>query len=278
MPAEVIRIFSDLHYGDRSSRINHLAALAPLAEGAARVILNGDSLDTRPGPSPAHNAQTRADLEGFFSNWGPPVTFLTGNHDPDFTPYHYLDLSDGRIFITHGDILYPDIVPWGRDAPLVRRRMAAAWRASPVPKGTASLAEQFAVQRAVALSIPQRHQSERNRWRYLRKMATDMVWPPWRVPATLAAWGAFPRLADHFVTRFRPQAEFMLTGHTHRPGLWRRTDGVTVINTGSLCRPFGALAVDLREESLRIRTIEPSGAEFRLGGVVAELRLGLRHR
>ncbi len=278
MSAEVIRIFSDLHYGDRSSRITNLAALAPLAEGADRVILNGDSLDTRPGPNPAHNAQSRAEIERFFGSWGPPVTFLTGNHDPDFTAQHFLDLADGRIFITHGDILYPDIVPWGRDAPIVRQRMAAAWRSSPVPRGTASLAERFAIQRAVALSSPQRHQSERNRWRYLRRLATDMIWPPWRMPAILAAWAAFPGLADQFATVFRPNAQFMITGHTHRPGIWRRPDGLTLINTGSLCRPFGGLTVDLRDELLQIRTIVPTSTDFRLGGVVAELRLAPANR
>jgi len=273
MPAEVIRIFSDLHYGDRSSRITHLRSLQPLAEGASRVILNGDSLDTRPGPSPEHNAQTRAELEGYFGSWGPPVTYLTGNHDPDFGSLHYLDLADDRLFIIHGDILYPDIVPWGLDAPLIRERMEAAWRASPVARGTASLAERFAVQREVARSIPQRHQSERNRWRYYRRLATDMIWPPWRVPAVMAAWAAYPRLAERFAGHFRPQTQFMLTGHTHRPGIWQRPGGFTLVNTGSLCRPFGALAVDFHEELLQIRPIEPRGGEFRLGGMVAELRL-----
>jgi hypothetical protein len=66
MAAEVIRIFSDLHYGDRSSRITRLAALAPLAEGAAAVIVNGDSLDTRPGPHPAFTATCRAEVQAFF--------------------------------------------------------------------------------------------------------------------------------------------------------------------------------------------------------------------
>jgi len=278
MPAEVIRIFSDLHYGDRSSRITDLAALAPLAEGADRVIINGDSIDTRAGPNPAYTAQTRADLEGYFRQWGPPVTFLSGNHDPDFTPLHYLDLAEGRIFITHGDILYPDIVPWGRDAPVVRERMAAAWRSSPVPWGTASLAERFAVQRVVARSIPQRHQSEPNRWRHLRRLATDMMWPPWRIASIMAAWLAFPHLAERFMTTYRPGARFMLAGHTHAPGIWRRPEGRIVINTGSLCRPFGALAVDFKAQTLEIRPIEQKGAEFRLGGVVAGLHLAPANR
>ena len=70
----------------------------------------------------------------------------------------------------------------------------------------------------------------------------------------------------------------MLAGHTHAPGIWRRPEGRIVINTGSLCRPFGALAVDFKAETLEIRPIEQKGAEFRLGGVVAGLHLAPANR
>ena len=42
----LIRIFSDLHYGDRSSRLRRLDQLSPLLDGISRLILNGDTLDT----------------------------------------------------------------------------------------------------------------------------------------------------------------------------------------------------------------------------------------
>jgi predicted phosphodiesterase len=273
MAAEVIRIFSDLHYGDRSSRITRLAALAPLAEGADAVILNGDTLDTRPGPAPAFTAACQAEIAAFFAEWGPPVTFLTGNHDPDHGTLHCLDRAEGRIFITHGDVLYPDIVPWGRDAPLIRRKIELAWQSRTQSRETAPLAERFEVLRQVAATVPQRHQSERSGMKYYRQLAVDTMWPPWRIPRIMTAWGAFPLLADEFLRNFRPHAQVMLNGHTHRPGIWRRPSGAVLVNTGSLCRPFGALAADLSAEMLRIRAIEQTGQEFRVGGTVAELHL-----
>jgi len=273
MAAEVIRIFSDLHYGDHSSRITRLASLAPLAEGADTVILNGDSLDTRTGPNPEFTATCRTEVDAFFRGWGPPVRFLTGNHDPDFSPDHYVDLADGRIFITHGDVIYPDIVPWGRDAEIIRAKMAQEWKARSQPMGTASLTERFAVLRRVAADLPQRHQAERSRLRYVARLAIDTMWPPWRIPRIVTAWRSFPRLAEEFLWPYRPHAQVMLAGHTHRPGIWRRRNGTVLINTGSLCRPFGAFAVDLSEETLRIRSIRAQGGEFRLAGTVEELRL-----
>jgi len=273
MATEVIRIFSDLHYGDHSSRIAQLASLAPLAEGADSVILNGDSLDTRSGPDPDFTAACRTELGAFFRGWGPPVRFLTGNHDPDFSPDHFVDLADGKVFITHGDILYPDIVPWGRDAPIIRAKMTQEWHARSRRVGTASLAERFAVLRRVAADLPQRHQAERSRLRHAARLAIDVMWPPWRFLRIVNAWQSFPRLADEFLWPYRPNAQVMLAGHTHRPGIWRRRNGTVLINTGSFCRPFGAFAVDLSDEKLRIRSIRAQGGEFRLSGTVAELRL-----
>lgn len=273
MAVEVIRIFSDLHYGDHSSRVTRLASLRPLAEGADSVILNGDTLDTRAGPTPAFTAACRAEVGDFFRSWGPPVRFLTGNHDPDYSADHLIDLADGRVVITHGDVLYPDIVPWGRDAVVIRQIMSQAWRKRGQPKGSASLAERFEVLRQVAGDLPQRHQSERSRMRYIVRLASDTVWPPWRIPRIVQAWRSYPILAEEFLQLFRPHAQVMLNGHTHRPGLWRRRLGATLINTGSLCRPFGGLVVDLCGETLQIRAIAIRNGEFRLGRTYAELRL-----
>jgi len=50
VPPAVTRIFSDLHFGDRASRARRLAQLRPLLDGVDALVLNGDTLDTRPGP------------------------------------------------------------------------------------------------------------------------------------------------------------------------------------------------------------------------------------
>ncbi len=272
MPAETIRILSDLHFGDRASRVNRLAQLHPLLEGIDRLVLNGDTLDTRPGPLPVHTAECQAAIAGFFPRAVAHTTFLTGNHDPDVSPHHHVDLAGGAVFVTHGDIFFVDIVPWSSDAPLIRQRLAAERLALP-PSPAPDLDQSFAIARRVAVSIPQRHQSERNGLKYLVRFLADTVWPPARIARIIETWRTTPALAAGLVRRHRPQARFVIAGHTHRRGIWRQPDGVTVINTGAFCPPGGSYLVDLGPGKLTVRDIVRRGGEFRVGAVVASFPL-----
>jgi predicted phosphodiesterase len=270
--ATFTRIFSDIHYGDRSSRVFALSQLRPLLDGPAALVLNGDTLDTRVGPSPARTDAMREEVRKFFPAHISSTTFLTGNHDADFTDNHLLDLGGGEVFVTHGDILYPDIVPWSQDAPTMRRRLADEFAKLPA-SAREHLATRFEVFRRVAFSIPQRHQSQRNPIKYAVAFAQDTVWPPSRFFEILRAWRDLPVLAEQLVKQHRPAAKFILLGHTHRPGIWRRPDGLFVINTGSFSRPLGGYVVDLLPQRLIVRRVVSRGSEFRTGAVVAEFPL-----
>lgn len=270
--ADFIRIFSDIHYGDRSSQARSLEQLAPLLDGPVALVLNGDTLDTRSGPDSERTAATRAETETFFPRHVSNVTFLTGNHDADLTSQHALELAGGEIFVTHGDILYDDLVPWSQDAPLIRRRLAEEFsKLSTLERG--QLETQLAIFRRVAAAIPQRHQSERNPLKYAVDFANDTVWPPSRVLTILHSWRKMPELAAALLRRHRPRAKYILVGHTHRPGIWRQPDGLVVINTGSFSRPFGGQLVDVAPGRLMVRRIELRRGEFRAGPVLAEFAL-----
>ena len=268
---DVIRIFSDLHYGDRGSRIRSLPALAPLFDGATSLVLNGDTLDTRPGPDPAATTALRAEVRQFFDQSAPPTTFLTGNHDPDYSSHHTLDLAGGQVFVTHGDIIFDDLVPWSQDAPLIRQRLAEEL-ATLLAEQRDQLDARLAVYRRVAASIPQRHQSERNRLKYTLGFMKDTVWPPARVLRVLRAWHRGPGLAAELTRRHRPSARFAIIGHIHHPGFWRRGN-VTVLNTGSFCPPLGGCVIDVTSDHLALRRIAEKHGEFRLGSTVAEFAL-----
>ncbi len=266
------RIFSDLHYGDRATRLRSLKQLNPVLDGVDELILNGDTLDTRHGPHPQRTAQARAEVEAYFESCAPSVTQLTGNHDPDISGHHALDLAGGQVFVTHGDIIFEDVVPWGRDAAYFRARITRGLHA--LDHNTRhQLAPRLAVYRAACLALPQRHQAEPNPFKYALHLAADTVWPPLRSYRILRAWLDTPQLAAAAAGAHRPTARFMLIGHTHRPGVWRTSSGLFVINTGSLCRPFGACAVDLTSEKLTVRRLEERSGEFRLGANVAEFAL-----
>jgi len=266
------RILSDLHYGDRASRLRSLAQLRPLLDGPDEFILNGDTLDTRHGPYPERTARARAEVTAFFSAAAPRITHLTGNHDPDISPHHSLDLAAGQVFVTHGDIIFDNVVPWGRDAAFFDTRIAHGLTAL-APAERTQLAPRLALYRATCLALPQRHQAEPNPFKYFINLAADTVWPPLRTLHILRAWQETPARAAAIVATHRPAARFMLMGHTHRPGVWPMPSGVTVINTGSLTRPFGAFTVDLTPGLLAVRRIEFRSGEFHPGPVIADFTL-----
>ena len=275
MSAGLTRIFSDIHFGDRASRVDRLAQLRPLLGGVDHAILNGDTLDTRPGPSPAHTADCRSAVLTFFPAECNQATFLTGNHDADFSPHHALDLGGGEVLVVHGDVFFDNIVPWSQDVPLIETRIAEELRAIPAELHH-NFDERLALFRRVAASIPQRHQSERNRLKYAWHYLADTVWPPLRMLRVFRAWRHAPRQAAAMTLRHRPRARFVICGHTHRPGIWPDARGVTVINTGSFCPPLGSLVVDLLQGKVVVRQVNFLRGEFQLGATLAAFPLAGR--
>jgi predicted phosphodiesterase len=266
------RILSDIHYGDHASRVHRLAQLRPLLDGPSHVVLNGDTLDTRRGPRPAFTTELRAEIVSWIASSQIPIDLLTGNHDPDISALHHLTLADGQIFVTHGDVIFDNIVPWGRDAAHISSLIATELARLDSTART-DLAARLAIWRSVAAQIPQRHQSEANRLKYLLHFAADTVWPPLRIFRVLAAWRNAPRLSAELARQHYPQASFILTGHTHRPGIWHQPNGVTVVNTGAFCPPSGGYTVDLHSTNILIRRIEYRHDEFHAGAPLAEFSL-----
>jgi predicted phosphodiesterase len=265
----LIRIVSDVHYAERSSRVRSLGQLRPLLDGAASFVFNGDTLDTRPDRVPQRTADRRREVLEFFAGAGTPVTFLTGNHDPDLSRQHALELEGGRVLVTHGDVLFDNIVPWGRDAASIGEKVVAALAALPGDSGK-GLDGRLAAFRSVAATIPQRHQSEPDPFLYALRLAGDTVWPPFRALKILRAWREAPGRAAALAQSHRPRARFIVIGHTHVPGVWRTASGIVVVNTGSFCRPFTAMAAEVSPGWIRIRRIEERRGEFRPGAKVAE--------
>ncbi|HVU23162.1 MAG TPA: metallophosphoesterase family protein [Opitutus sp.] len=275
MTRPIARIFSDLHYGDRASKLTRLDALAPLLDGADRIILNGDTIDTRPSRDPAATAALRAEVAGFFGRLTTPVTFIPGNHDPDISPLHSIEFAAGRVFVTHGDILFASLVPWGRDAAAARAKVAAELAALP-PHSRELLDARLAAAHRAAATIPQRHQAERHGLKYFLGFIGDTIWPPWRMFFILRAWRETPARAARLVRRFRLPAKFFVMGHTHRFGVTRTLGGLVVVNTGSFTPPGPAGFVDLTPDRLIVRRIVARHGEFHPGPILAEFALAGR--
>ena len=272
MAEPLIRVVSDVHFADRASRVRALSELAPLLEGADSFVFNGDTLDTRPGPDNARTQSLRAQVLGFFAKSARDVTFLTGNHDPDLSGKHLLDAAQGRVLVTHGDILFDAIVPWSSESSRIRGRVIAALASLPADRAE-RLEGRLQAFRMVAASIPQRHQSERNPIKYAVRLAGDTVWPPNRAVSILRAWRDAPERAAKLAERHRPAARVVLIGHVHKPGVTRTPSGTVVVNTGSFCPPFGAVAADITDSAVRVRRVEMARGAFRLGPVFEEIGL-----
>ena len=269
MGAHLTRVISDVHYADRGSRVRSLSQLRPLLEGVDELAINGDTLDTRPQRNGQHSTQARREVLEYFGSLGTPVTFLTGNHDPDISRLHCLEFARGRILVTHGDVLFDNMVPWSKDAAVIRQRVIAALAGLP-DDGTCRLDSRLAAFRSVAATIPQHHQSEPDPLRYAIRLAGDTVWPPQRLLSILRAWREAPDRAAALARRHRPKAQFILIGHTHKPGVWKMASGIVVINTGSFCRPFGAMAADITSEAITVREVISKRGAFHAGTKVAE--------
>ncbi|HTO05238.1 MAG TPA: metallophosphoesterase, partial [Opitutus sp.] len=263
------RIFSDLHYGDRASTLRSLADVRPLLEGCSSIVLNGDTLDTRPSRTPEVALQARSEVNHFFAMEAPPTTWLTGNHDPDISDQHAVELNDRLVYVTHGDILFENLVPWGRDADDLSREISAEL-ARFEPNERTLLAHQFIAFRRAAAAIPQRHQSERNTLKYLLSFSADTFWPPLRILKVLKAWRETPARAASLLKRHQLPARVVVMGHTHRRGVTRTPEGILVFNTGSFCPPCAGGVVDVSESAVRLRAIIRRGNEFRLGETIAE--------
>jgi predicted phosphodiesterase len=64
-----------------------------------------------------------------------------------------------------------------------------------------------------------------------------------------------------------------MIGHTHKPGYWRMEGGVVVINTGSFCPPFGAIAADVEAGRVTLRKVDFKRGQFHPGRALAEFQV-----
>ncbi len=265
--APLTRILSDLHYGDERSRLRDLSALNPLLEGVDTLVLNGDCCHTQAGAVPEQIAALRA----YFAGWGRPVVFVTGNHDPDISTTHELALEDGRVWVTHGDVLFDSIAPWCHLREELIRRLVPI-RQRHAPEDWVNLPTRLLMIREACLGLPceqlpELHSSPQR----AARLARDLF-PPQRALAMLHTWAVAPGRAARLAAAQRPAAQVVVIGHVHFPGVWRRV-GRTVVNTGAFCPPLGALLVDLAGGHVQVRKIEGLGGAFHPGRVVADFAL-----
>ena len=264
----MLRILSDLHVFDSQTQIRDLRQLDSLLVGVKTLVLNGDSCEMRRGVA----MPDVPGLKKFFRERVPEVIFVTGNHDPDISDIHELLLSDDRVWVTHGDVCFDDLTPWSRQRPELRRIMRELL-ARESPEEGRTLAAKFRLAREATRMVGSNLDPAATGWKAQLARAWDSFFPPQQVFAMFQAWRELPLAAARLARAHRPAVQVVVTGHVHFPGVWGRSPGPTVINTGSFFSPLGGHLVDVVNDRVEVRRIRRKRGQFEAGDLVARISL-----
>ncbi|MCG8509152.1 MAG: hypothetical protein MI741_07970, partial [Rhodospirillales bacterium] len=125
MPTRIV-ILSDLHMGRSRGSVRSAEAVRLLWQGASHLVINGDLAELHHPEYRAEAAKQSIRLFELCEQDNVGLTLLSGNHDAQISDVRHLLLSQGRVLITHGDVLHPAIIPWSVNAKLLRQTFANA--------------------------------------------------------------------------------------------------------------------------------------------------------
>ncbi|MBT5901120.1 MAG: hypothetical protein HOH58_03320 [Opitutaceae bacterium] len=263
----MLRILSDLHFRDATSRLERLEDLLPLLEGVTELWLNGDTCDNQSGMTAAELAE----IKEFFTAHVPRVRFITGNHDPDISEEHEASAAHGRIWACHGDACLDDIVPWSRVRETLVDRINEIRSAHPELNYT-SFEDRVRIMRMACTGFARECDPEKqDSWHLLRRICTEFF-PPRQPWAMVHTWATFGTRAATAAAIWRPEARVIVSGHVHFPRIWQRGDR-TVINTGAFTGPLGAYVVEYAEKLVTVRRIESRDRRWHPGKIVSTIPL-----
>lgn len=256
-----VLVLSDLHLGHPASFLTEPRALLPLLGGSKTVVFNGDTCELVNRRRRARGIDLLGRLAETCLERGARPVFLTGNHDPEISSAHYLDLLAGSVFVTHGDVLHPTLAPWAHYVGLLRTERRRLVREHGEPEtldDSCRLAKRMA--QAPALLHETRRLGAGARLDLIGRFALQ----PWRIGRAVHYWANAVRYGRSLRDRFRPAAHCMLVGHSHRAGVWQRR-GFTLVDTGSFLPFSRPLAVLVDERATVVRRVVRSAGVYRLG-------------
>jgi predicted phosphodiesterase len=274
-PTEPILIISDLHLGHRASRIKDPEQLAPVLQGSSSIIFNGDTAEMRHAKDRLVGRKLAADLARICHQEGKKAFFVNGNHDPTVSNINHLDLDQGAILVTHGDILFLDVAPWSREAKhyLMKHRQILAKLG---PDDFTDFEKRLLATKRTAIELQMIETPlTEDRWPGLQ-LFMRQIWPPFRPLMIVKAWWETPGRAANLARVFRPQARFIIVGHTHYPGAWK-VDPRIIINTGGFVPCFGAYAAIIDSKRIELRRVELQSRKFVLGKRLANFAVDPLH-
>lgn len=229
-------ILSDTHFARESCKHVTPQALRPLwlethdGKPIDHLIINGDVAEIQMPHIRTQAARMIDELQQLAADDGIQLTLISGNHDAFLTDHRYATLANDRIFITHGDVFHPAICTWVPEAKELKQLTRQAMEKLPNPYQP-TLNER--------LEIAQ-HVSHAEFIEYLHGRPDHSHLPlllsPYRIGQVLYYWKQVPTWAAQFARRYAPQARFVIFGHSHHAGRWKRGQQM-VLNTGAYSFP-----------------------------------------
>lgn len=265
--SERVLILSDLHMGHPVSRLERVAALAPLLEGVDTVVWNGDTWQEMTPPFRERSAEMLSELDALCAALGVRQRHLPGNHDPSWQGPGWLELAQGAIVVSHGDALMDGGSPWKREILLNQHVVDALWQQ--YPQARVNPVERHALAREIAVHLPSADHPEGRR---LWQRAHDAIHPPQRALKILEAWLGQGNFGHAYCERFFPACQVLIIGHFHQHGLWRRGSRL-ILNTGSFMHPATPCWVEWHDGWLRFGVIDESTTDCRRGAVLGVWRI-----
>jgi len=252
-------IISDTHLG--RPRRTTVETLRPLWQGIDELIINGDAAEVQMPRLRAQAVREIEKLDELTAYDGVKLRLISGNHDAFLTDTRCIQRADGDLLIMHGDALHPSVAPWTRSASAMRAQTEDAFKKLDRHERDCLHARLTIAQHVGHSEFLEDHvlsaTGDSNALRVLLK--------PWEVPRVLAYWKKEPALAEQFLDRYAPQARFLVLGHSHHAGVWRRGDRV-VINTGGFTFPAKPWCVLIRDNELTVHRIRWHNGVYRRAG------------
>ena len=266
-PTEPTLILSDLHLGHRASRIKDPEQLAPLLGGSSSIIFNGDTAEMRHVTDRPVGRKFAAELARICHQQGKKAFFVNGNHDPTVSNINHLDLHQGAVLVTHGDILFLGLAPWSRVAKHYRTKHRQILD-NLGPEDFTDFEKRLLAAKRTTIELQMIEPALTSERLPGLRLFIRQFWPPFRPLMIVKAWWETPGLAANLGRVFRPQARFIFVGHTHFPGAWKVNPRI-VINTGGFVPPFRACVAIIDSNKIELRQVVSYKRKFVLGKRIA---------
>lgn len=271
---EPVRIISDLHLGHTASLAREIDQIEPLFRGVGSVIFNGDTVEMRSEQNRERAVEILEQVERFCTEQHAESYFINGNHDPVISTTNHIDVAEGSLLVTHGDVLFHEEEQHSR-WPSFRKTTLCDREVDSLRNGELKCLEDILSTNKRSSEEHDLHHDEftipSGHWGQF-KTFMKQTWPPKRLAHTVHGWRNTHHQAINLVRVYRPETRCVIVGHTHRPGIWNR-HGYYVINTGSFLPVLGRLAVDFEDGIVTVHKVVFRERKFRLGRRVARFAI-----